>query len=271
VGCGTRKPWPVEAHLRGRRRVDSGGLQHRLGVPGEVVPHAFPIAGQEKPDANLDRIALAPVQVVGAKEKRIGRLRQPRRRLLLLGAVSRVSIPLQHQPLRRRVHVLRPVVNRVARTTRPVYAEKAVPNDSRYLVKPFREERLRPEQPSVASRGIRIGRLVPVPLRGGYPLEWCWGSRASHRTRDDRARRLEEGAGAPASRRWSRGWASSSRATDWAARRVRRRARVWRGHARERWGGRELAAPALGCLLGRTVRGVRKNFRNVMRSCAPRL
>jgi len=136
-------------------------------------------------------------------------------------------------------------------------------------VKPLHEERLRLEQPSVASRGIRIGRLVPVSLRGGYPLEWRWGTRTSHRTRDDRASRLEEGGGTPASHRWSRGEASSSLATDWAARRGQGRARVWRGHARERWGGRKLAAPASGCSLVRTVRGVRTNLHSVIRSCAP--
>jgi hypothetical protein len=137
-------------------------------------------------------------------------------------------------------------------------AENGVPNDSRHLVKPLREERLRLEQPSVASCGNRIGRLVPAPLRGGYPLEWRWGARTSHRTREDRACRLEEGASTPASRRWSRGGASSSRATDWAARRGRRQAREWRGHARGRLWGRKLAVSAPGCLLGWTVRGVQE-------------
>ena len=133
----------------------------------------------------------------------------------------------------------------------------------------LREERLRLEQASVASRGIRIGGLVSAPLRGGCPLERRRGSRTPHRAREDRARCLEEGAGTPPPRGWGGGGSSGSRATDWAARREWGRARVWCCHARERWAGREPVAPAPGCSLGRPARGVLRPLGNVMRSCAP--
>ena len=268
--CGTRNPWPRSKPGSGVDGASTLVASSIASASLEKSSHTSFHSPARKSSMRYLMGSPRRIQVVGAKEKRIGRLPQPRCRLLLPGAVSRVRIPLQREPLRLRVHRLCPNVDRVARTSRPVYAEDGVPGGSRHLVESLREERLRLEQPSVASRGIWIGGLVMAPLRGGCPLEWRRESRAPHWPREDRARRLEEGASTPPPRRWSDGEASGSRATDWAARRKRRQARVWCGHARERWAGWEPVAPAPGCSLGRPARGVLRPVGNVMRSCAPR-
>lgn len=161
---------------------------------------------------------------------------QPRCRLLLLG-VSRVRIPLQRQQLRLRVRRLRPVVNRVARTTRPVYAEKAIPGDCRQVVKTLREERFRLAQPTVASRrGLFSGRArtgCAASRRALVPLAPTDGVTGVSRV-----------CGRPTRRGLRRGGLSKGEAMPAGG--------LW---------GRKLAAPAPGCSLGRAVQGVRKGDR----------